>query len=849
MKNEMKNYSLLIVLVMFFGLIFSFANAQEAPSEENFLSDQEEEFLPEEDFSEDPLPPFVVEIDEASYLEETSQAQLNIMIDNNTEDFVSGLYATLNVYKGDKLKESGYILEGTEKVYSVSKEIQDFAPGQQEVLDLRYDLPNNLGEGNYFYKLGVADRDLKHIGMFLLRDPIKINGEGGFLSIPYAGVRVDGEDFGIFAGPPLKSDESMFIFIPLEEENTGLKEMLDQQDLYMQATVEAISGGEYSKKLDRIKVSVVNNEVLYTLEPQEAMPTGSFTVFLKITDSDNNPVAGDILARWFRSERLARVTEVKTGTNYYEKGDSLDVDISAVFTGFPDGEPLDIVVSLKSGSKSQEFKKEYLFSNEKSESQSFSFDGKVASEDLSPDLIEVSIVDRKTGKIIDKYILTTSGNGKYVEGKILEGDKTTGDNQEASREKIMLSFIAVLAFLMIVALVFYIVKDRRGIKSIIFLFILVSFAMLYGVSDVFASLDRPSNTWATWSSRDSGNQGTCPDNRVGIENLYIHLSCSTCLNGMSGYALLTAYRNGSSFATDVAGFGILKHVYSGKTGSKGFDPQGPYDLNFKITNPSASYKYKVKVKSNNGSHCFGSSRTYGYYGVSCSVPTSRPKAVIDIPATDPAEYTIGDNVDFTGRGILGSGGGSIDQYAWINVRSGTPSYDNKNKCAFVDTVDTNSDGSFNSSDALRRVDTNATSDSFSTSTLPLGTHRVCLNVRQEYNDGSTSWAGSNVAFRDIVIKEPPCTYSCGAPQSETPQACEESDCNGGAGCGAGYECAGNKAYQKNKTFCYESACGSNLVDNSNCGGSCNPSGVTEPATCACEANQGVNNWIEVPAGN
>jgi len=229
--------------------------------------------------------------------------------------------------------------------------------------------------------------------------------------------------------------------------------------------------------------------------------------------------------------------------------------------------------------------------------------------------------------------------------------------------------------------------------------------------------------------------------------------------------------------------------------------------------------------------------------------TTKPQAIIDTPTTDPAEYTIGDNVDFTGRGILGSGGGSIDQYAWINVRSGTPSYDNKNKCAFVDTVDTNSDGSFNSSDALRRVDTNATSDSFSTSTLPLGTHRVCLNVRQEYNDGSTSWAGSNVAFRDIVIKEPPCTYSCGAPQSETPQACEESDCNGGAGCGAGYECAGNKAYQKNKTFCYESACGSNLVDNSNCGGSCNPSGVTEPATCACEANQNVNNWIEVPTGN
>ena len=135
----------------------------------------------------------------------------------------------------------------------------------------------------------------------------------------------------------------------------------------------------------------------------------------------------------------------------------------------------------------------------------------------------------------------------------------------------------------------------------------------------------------------------------------------------------------------------------------------------------------------------------------CSIsdPNTNPTAVIEKPTTSPTNYTYGDDITFQGRGDLGTGGGSLDYYLWLDTNPGTPSY-NGTDCSTADGTVIDSGTTFTS---------NRTS--FTTNSLSPGTHRICFNVRQHYSDNSYLWAGSagNVEYRDVVITPAPLTVT------------------------------------------------------------------------------------------
>ncbi|HFC76773.1 MAG TPA: hypothetical protein ENJ27_00935, partial [Candidatus Moranbacteria bacterium] len=131
--------------------------------------------------------------------------------------------------------------------------------------------------------------------------------------------------------------------------------------------------------------------------------------------------------------------------------------------------------------------------------------------------------------------------------------------------------------------------------------------------------------------------------------------------------------------------------------------------------------------------------------ITVATAKTNPTAKIEIPASASSSYANGANVSFQGQGILGTGGGSLGYYMWVDVNPGTPSY-NGTRCSQADGNTLNYGTIF---DANNRT-------SFTTNTLSTGTHRVCFNVRQDYPDGTRLWAGAagNIEYRDISILPP-----------------------------------------------------------------------------------------------
>ena len=146
--------------------------------------------------------------------------------------------------------------------------------------------------------------------------------------------------------------------------------------------------------------------------------------------------------------------------------------------------------------------------------------------------------------------------------------------------------------------------------------------------------------------------------------------------------------------------------------------------------PSSTGNYKgLRIPSRNQT-----------FAVNATVPKTNPTAVIDVPATATATYPQGQSNLMQGHGVLGDGGGSIGWYTWNDVNPGTPSY-NGTRCSSADGV---------------QVAAGPTATSFDVQSLSIGTHRICFNVRQDFPDGTSLWAGSagNVEYRDITIVQP-----------------------------------------------------------------------------------------------
>ncbi|MFC1609279.1 hypothetical protein ACFL3M_03775, partial [Patescibacteria group bacterium] len=156
----------------------------------------------------------------------------------------------------------------------------------------------------------------------------------------------------------------------------------------------------------------------------------------------------------------------------------------------------------------------------------------------------------------------------------------------------------------------------------------------------------------------------------------------------------------------------------------------------------------------NVNYRFYFTNTYGetgnYYSNATLGIKGIPSATISSPANG-SSHIESTGVRFTGNGNLNHGGGSITYYAWIKTNSGTDSYLKRTCSGSHGTV----------------ISQGPTKTTFLKSDLPLGFSRICLAVRQTYDDGTYRWSGARSAWVDVNVVKAPVHGTCNSTVAKT----------------------------------------------------------------------------------
>ncbi len=573
-------------------------------------------------------PPLRLAINNIVFNKEIHKIDLDLGITNNTQKFIDGLDSYLEIYKGNSLKNEGYMFSGLDLVYISSQPLKKLFPGEKEREHLSYDIPSTLPSGNYFVRYVVKDRENMNFGITYSKTPLKISGTGDYIGFLNAFVEVAGKKSNLMLGLRANKNDVFSIIIPLDE-NEKLKKKIASNDLYIETEIHPIANNDKDfKKLPRKKITISQyggrDVVKIDVKPWEGMSTGSFDVIVRIFNSDNVQISSDTKARWFRSEEVSRLKEIRTETNYYNKGDKLDVGVRAAFFGYAEDRNFLVKVKLVSNKGDMLFDK--ITTLKKGETElKFDFSNFVVNKPVVVKSIEATLTDQKTGNVSDKLNIELSGDKLFVRGKELNTQNSTVP--KGRKITMGYSWMYWLVFIVIivgVSVLIFILKNKRRMMPL-FVGVIFGGGMLLGFHFVKADCSINASSCAdenstgliypikTWTDpAPEGDQGECPIAKK-IE-IYSSYSCTNCLNGSNiNMGLEARYSNGADdlnecfYKLDGA---VPHHETSGS--------YGPYAVDINLTSGGVDYRSLVRIGT--GCACAEASAFSEWKNFSCTTP-------------------------------------------------------------------------------------------------------------------------------------------------------------------------------------------------------------------------------------
>ncbi|MEA3323320.1 MAG: hypothetical protein U9Q12_03785 [Patescibacteria group bacterium] len=575
--------------------------------------------------------PLEVMIKNVQFDEEKHQMILDVDLANNTSEFISGLQATLSVFKGEQLKESGFLFEGLDLIYATGGEVQDLAPQDNINITVTYDIPSSVESGTYFIQYGVTERELKYHGINYFKDPINVVGSGGFIGNVSAFVRSDGSNQDLMDGRLLKKDQDITIIIPLIE-NPKLIDAVNTQNqsLFTKAVIRSTSmDGDILKELPKERMTFDSEgKSETTIKPWEDMPTGTMTIELHIIDKDDNDIANSIFARWFRAERVSRVAQIITQTNSYKKGNTLDLTVVGSFLKFNENDKFIITVDISADGENYQFTKDHIFKNADPEEIKFDFSDQKMPKNAKAQSITVMIKDEQTGEIFDKYIKELNQDGSYVAGQEM------GMGEKFSTLSLFKKILIIFSVLVPVIVIIYLfVIKKRNIVSAFILSVGIASSILFVNVNVTHAVVCPApapyctgaftsnNVWASYGTATTGNLGDAPCT-INITDIYAHMDCDSCLNGVLGHIGIEVQKSNGTPMYDTCNY--LQdpgHKYSWKPVGdvNRYIPPGPFEYKYTVYT-AGSYRYRLVMNTSEGCKCFADSYQTSWIPFTCTSP-------------------------------------------------------------------------------------------------------------------------------------------------------------------------------------------------------------------------------------
>ncbi len=413
----------------------------------------------------------------------------------------------------------------------------------------------------------------------------------------------------------------MVIIIPIDGNGNLANEIMKDSELYIKSAIRSVAfGNEIVKNISKEKI-VINNkgEIVHTIIPWEGMPTGTFTIETQIVDNNDKSLSNIIKARWFRANRVSRVVNIKSNTNFYQEGDYLDLSVIGTFFHFNEGDEFLITAAVAVDGKKYKFSKEHKFNKEESEEITFDFSDQKISYSGKVQSIQVKIEDKKTGEIKDEQILTLNQDKIYVNGKS-EGINVVEKFSALSLfQKLLTIFVIGLPVIVVIVLIF---KKRRNM-SVGVLVLTLGVSVLFLGTQVEAVCEAPTTPeppcttptdpasggkiflkYGDNGEYSIGDLGTSPCT-IEVKDIFAHLECSTCLNGTRGnFGIEVQKINGTPVGSKCVYIPDQGHKWHYKDPSKPlyWVPPGPYNFAYDLPGPG-DYQYRLVANSSPGCKC------------------------------------------------------------------------------------------------------------------------------------------------------------------------------------------------------------------------------------------------------
>jgi hypothetical protein len=450
-----------------------------------------------------------------------SQILIDATFSNKTNQYQDNLMYVIELYKGDRLSDSGPRFSTTQFMIAGTGDIDDLAPNEVITRNLEYTPPKTLESGNYFIRLLANDKQLSFQSVDYTKEPIALQGNGDFLSPIKAYFRTNHGDDMLMAGWASEVGEDTAIVIPLSENQELSQRISSGELLYAEAKVLAVdSSGETVLGYPEQRLFASGGNVIFELPYDDVLKkNGTHLVILNILNEEGESLR-EIFARWVVEVDFVRIQQIAVEKNVYKRGETLNMNVTLA-SSYSNRTSVEGVVNIN------------FFDEENmvySTSQNISLSAKSVeiSEKLNPGFrassVEVS-VEKLSGEILDSSSL------KLKDFEIPGG------------ERINFVWWFVIIIVLVLVVLWLILKNRKtgvtnstpSVPMALLVLSIVSGLFLFSGSQVLAApttlppgvnlgynLSADQNTLTITSTDMSGsimNDAYCPD--LGNTDIYI----------------------------------------------------------------------------------------------------------------------------------------------------------------------------------------------------------------------------------------------------------------------------------------------------------------------------------------
>jgi L-fucose mutarotase/ribose pyranase (RbsD/FucU family) len=274
------------------------------------------------------------EVTSVSFNENTRELSIDVEVENTRDIFVDEVQYSFELFQGDQLQEVGYVFKDMQYILTETGDFEDLYPQETLNTTVTYVVPDSVPQGNYFIRFLVFDEDRFSFGMSHSTEPLRITGDGTYIPFVRASViDAEGEKRASTEGSHIEKNQTLGVLLE-RPNNVKLFNTANRQDLFYRA--EIYRANDLEQVVDRISRTPLkpsNGKIEIDIEPYSDPAAGPHEARFYVENAEGEQVTEYFPIRYTYEGLTARITEIQTYFNAYERGANLDLEVEFAYAG------------------------------------------------------------------------------------------------------------------------------------------------------------------------------------------------------------------------------------------------------------------------------------------------------------------------------------------------------------------------------------------------------------------------------------------------------------------------------------------------------------------------------------